>query len=54
MRANINWSKNLTFSGMTISEQEIRMDAAEDIGGNNSGARPTYMNWLDAQELILY
>ncbi|WP_338469589.1 OsmC family protein [Niallia sp. XMNu-256] len=46
MEANIKWTENISFSGTTISGQEIRMDAAEEVGGNNSGARPT--------ELLLY
>lgn len=41
MEANIKWEKNMTFSGTSVSGQEIKMDAAEEVGGNNSGARPT-------------
>ncbi|WP_428908186.1 OsmC family protein [Niallia sp. Krafla_26] len=46
MEANIKWEENMTFSGITISGQKVKMDAAEEVGGNNSGARPT--------ELLLY
>lgn len=31
----------MAFSGATPSGHEIKMDAAEEIGGENSGARPT-------------
>lgn len=46
MEANIKWAENMTFSGLTMSGKEIRMDASEEVGGNNSGARP--------MELLLY
>ena len=40
MEATIKWTKNISFSGIGGSGQEVKMDASEDIGGNNSGARP--------------
>lgn len=38
---NIKWTGELAFTGFTPSGHEIKMDAAEDVGGQNSGARPT-------------
>ena len=40
MEATIKWTKNMSFSGIGGSGQEVKMDASEEIGGNNSGARP--------------
>lgn len=40
MKSTINWQGSMAFSGKTASGHEIRMDAAEEIGGQNSGARP--------------
>jgi putative redox protein len=40
MEATIKWTKNMSFSGISGSGQEVKMDASEEIGGNNSGARP--------------
>lgn len=37
----ITWTGEMAFSGTTPSGHEIKMDAAEDVGGKNSGARPT-------------
>ncbi|MRX52981.1 OsmC family peroxiredoxin [Bacillus idriensis] len=31
----------MSFSGTTPSGHEVKMDAAEDFGGENTGARPT-------------
>ena len=41
MESTINWTGNMAFSGVTPSGHEIIMDAAEEVGGQNSGARPT-------------
>ncbi|AOH55023.1 OsmC family protein [Peribacillus muralis] len=41
MKTNIKWTGDLAFSGTTPSGHEVKMDAAEDVGGQNSGARPT-------------
>jgi putative redox protein len=41
MNTTINWNGKMAFSSMTPSGHEIKMDAAEEIGGENSGARPT-------------
>ncbi|MBM4760846.1 OsmC family protein [Bacillus sp. B15-48] len=41
MELTINWTGKMAFSGTTPSGHEIKMDAAEEIGGQNSGARPT-------------
>ncbi|RYL86651.1 OsmC family protein [Sporolactobacillus sp. THM19-2] len=40
MELTVKWAGNMAFSGATASGHEIRMDAAEEIGGQNSGARP--------------
>lgn len=40
MELTVNWAGKMAFSGVTASGHEIRMDAAEEIGGQNSGARP--------------
>jgi putative redox protein len=37
----INWNGKMAFSGMTPSGHELKMDAAPEIGGENTGARPT-------------
>lgn len=47
MKAKINWTGNMAFSAMNASGHEIIMDAAEEVGGKNSGARPTEL-LLDA------
>lgn len=41
MEFTVKWKDKMSFSGMTPSGHEIIMDAAEEIGGENSGARPT-------------
>lgn len=41
MNLNVKWTGKMAFSGMTPSGHEIKMDAAPEIGGENSGARPT-------------
>lgn len=41
MKTTINWTEKMAFSSTTPSGHEIRMDAAEEVGGTNSGARPT-------------
>ena len=46
MESILKWSGNMAFSGTSASGHEIKMDAAEAIGGQNSGARP--------MELLLY
>lgn len=40
MESIIKWTGNMAFSGLTPSGHEILMDAAEEVGGKNSGARP--------------
>ncbi len=40
MESILKWTGNMAFSGTTASGHEIIMDAAEAIGGQNSGARP--------------
>lgn len=41
MKTQINWTEKMAFSSITSSGHEIKMDAAEEVGGTNSGARPT-------------
>ncbi|WP_342046015.1 OsmC family protein [Bacillus sp. OTU530] len=41
MKMNITWTGQMSFSGSAPSGHEIKMDAATDIGGQNSGPRPT-------------
>jgi putative redox protein len=41
MKTKIDWIGKLAFSSTTPSGHEIKMDAAEEVGGTNSGARPT-------------
>jgi putative redox protein len=41
MKTTINWTGKMAFSSITPSGHEIKMDAAQEIGGENSGARPT-------------
>jgi putative redox protein len=41
MKSTINWTGKMAFTGMTPSGHEIKMDAAGEFGGENSGARPT-------------
>lgn len=41
MKMNITWTGQMAFSGDAPSGHEIKMDAATEIGGQNSGPRPT-------------
>ncbi|MBB2479711.1 OsmC family protein [Bacillus sp. APMAM] len=41
MNTRIDWKGKMAFSSITPSGHEIKMDAAEEDGGSNSGARPT-------------
>jgi putative redox protein len=41
MKTAINWTEKMAFSSITPSGHEIKMDAAEKVGGTNNGARPT-------------
>ncbi|WP_180954531.1 OsmC family protein [Bacillus sp. V5-8f] len=41
MKTTVKWTGDMAFSGTTPSGHEITMDAAEESGGKNSGARPT-------------
>lgn len=41
MKTTVKWTGKMAFSGMVPSGHEIKMDAAEEIGGENSGPRPT-------------
>ncbi|GGH84587.1 putative redox protein [Pullulanibacillus pueri] len=46
MKTTIKWTDPMGFSGTTPSGHELKMDAAPEVGGQNTGARPT--------ELLLY
>ncbi|MCM3727338.1 OsmC family protein [Neobacillus cucumis] len=37
----INWKGKMAFAGTTPSGHEIKLDAAPEVGGENTGARPT-------------
>ncbi|WP_312474995.1 OsmC family protein [Neobacillus sp.] len=41
MELTINWKEKMSFSGVTPSGHEIIMDAAPEVGGEDTGARPT-------------
>ncbi|MFD1849898.1 OsmC family protein [Oceanobacillus bengalensis] len=41
MELSVKWNGKMAFSGETPSGHELKMDAAEAIGGQNTGARPT-------------
>ncbi|WP_026693982.1 OsmC family protein [Peribacillus kribbensis] len=41
MKTSIEWTGKMSFSGTTPSGHEIKMDAAPEVGGENTGARPT-------------
>jgi putative redox protein len=41
MKTRVVWIGQMAFSGSTPSGHELKMDASEDVGGQNSGARPT-------------
>lgn len=41
MESIINWKGDMAFSGVTPSGHEIIMDAADEVGGQNAGPRPT-------------
>ena len=41
MDLSIKWDGQMAFSNTTPSGHQIKMDASPDVGGENSGARPT-------------
>ncbi|GGE43612.1 peroxiredoxin [Pullulanibacillus camelliae] len=41
MKTTIKWTDPMSFSGITPSGHELKLDAAPDVGGQNTGARPT-------------
>ncbi|MBM7654431.1 OsmC family protein [Neobacillus cucumis] len=41
MDLTIKWNGKMAFAGTTPSGHEIKMDAAPEVGGENTGARPT-------------
>ena len=41
MDLTINWNGKMAFAGTTPSGHETKLDAAPEVGGENTGARPT-------------
>lgn len=41
MNVTVKWQDNMTFNAQTASGHQVIMDAAQEAGGNNNGARPT-------------
>lgn len=41
MELSINWKGKMAFSGVTPTGHEFIMDAAPEVGGENTGPRPT-------------
>ncbi|WP_200809534.1 OsmC family protein [Virgibacillus dakarensis] len=41
MGFSVKWDGKMAFSSITPSGHDIKMDAAEKVGGENGGARPT-------------
>ncbi len=41
MEFTVKWNDKMSFSGQTTSGHEVKMDAAEEVGGENAGPRPT-------------
>lgn len=41
MKTTIEWAGKMAFEGTNPSGHQLTMDAAEDVGGENTGARPT-------------
>jgi putative redox protein len=41
MFSEIHWDGDMAFSSITPSGHQIKMDAAAEVGGKNTGARPT-------------
>lgn len=41
MESTVKWEGKMAFIGVGDSGHEVKMDASEEIGGENSGSRPT-------------
>ena len=41
MKTTVKWTDKMTFESETPSGHQVKMDASEEVGGTNSGARPT-------------
>ncbi|WP_186578778.1 OsmC family protein [Aquibacillus kalidii] len=41
MELTVKWDQKMAFSGQTPSGHELKMDASPEVGGENTGARPT-------------
>ncbi|MBB6453119.1 putative redox protein [Salirhabdus euzebyi] len=41
MEFTVKWNEKMAFSGQTPSGHEVKMDASPEVGGENTGARPT-------------
>lgn len=46
MESTVKWNGQMAFTGIGASGHEVKMDASEEVGGENTGSRPT--------ELLLY
>jgi putative redox protein len=40
MESTLKWSGSVAFEGVTSSGHEIKIDGAEEMGGQNAGVRP--------------
>lgn len=41
MESTVKWNGQMAFTGIGASGHEVKMDASEEVGGENTGARPT-------------
>ena len=41
MESTVKWTGKMAFEGMGASGHGVKMDASEEVGGENSGSRPT-------------
>ncbi|WP_033827611.1 OsmC family protein [Bacillus andreraoultii] len=46
MKAKLQWNNDISFSGITSTGYEIKIDGSEEMGGKNAGSRP--------MEILLY
>lgn len=43
MHLQVNWKQGMAFQATTPSGHDVTLDAGEDVGGHNTGPRPTEM-----------
>ncbi|MFB9990258.1 OsmC family protein [Bacillus benzoevorans] len=41
MESTVKWNGQMAFTGVSDSGHEVRMDASGEVGGENTGSRPT-------------